>query len=614
MAIKQIVPIEITLIGDGSSTVFTFPLMNMYQNGGGDVIPVGGVGVVPSSIAVSNTPVAVTSSTIDSYGNITITLTSSLGDGTQATMEIDLYYTSGAISSTCTTPAQLITGTKSSNTAAPSSTNIGTLPALASATPTVATQGYQTSLTTDLLGNLKTSQTQTDMFGSPIFQSRDVQWQVNFSLGADATNITPTATGSGTISYTAVPGAVQINTTAAASSGYNLLSVGTFDYQVGFEWFSYFTVAFPSVTGSVGSQVGVANSYQRIGLYNNSSGTPSDGFFVGFEGASSFGISHFRAGRGQDSFSANSAVGIAISSFNGDKCSGSSSSFTSGGSPVAIDFTKINLFRLRGGWLGVGDVVLEVCSPDETWVVMHTFRNPNTLTQPYTSTTTWNYQADIQNTSSTTAISMFMGGGSFGSSGDETRITDAITPTWVVPTVRSVEHAQYLSSGYVTPTSGNYGPLQINSSGALNVNIASSSLTDPAETTGGTTAPSKVLVVGGKTTDSTAQYQPLPLTNSGVALIVGGQIQTGNAPTAVSVGITSATALSANTSRTSVILINTSANVISLGFGSNAAVLYSGVTLYSGGSVVLDVMDNVQQAITAIASVASSNLAIQEFN
>ena len=121
MAIKQVVPIEITLIGDGSSTVFTLPLANMYQNGTGSSFPVGGVGVVPSSIVVSNTPVAVTSATIDTYGNITITLTSALGNNILATMEVDLYYSSGAITSTSTNPTQAVNvqsnGTAITNTA-----------------------------------------------------------------------------------------------------------------------------------------------------------------------------------------------------------------------------------------------------------------------------------------------------------------------------------------------------------------------------------------------------------------------------------------------------------------------------------------------------------------
>ena len=104
MALKQLVPIEITLIGDGASTVFTFPLANMYQNGTGNSIPVGGVGTVPSSISIPNPPVAVTSSSIDAYGNVTITLTSALGSNVQATFELDLLFTSGGVTSTVSNP------------------------------------------------------------------------------------------------------------------------------------------------------------------------------------------------------------------------------------------------------------------------------------------------------------------------------------------------------------------------------------------------------------------------------------------------------------------------------------------------------------------------------
>lgn len=102
--------------------------------------------------------------------------------------------------------------------------------------------------------------------------------------------------------------------------------------------------------------------------------------------------------------------------------------------------------------------------------------------------------------------------------------------------------------------------------------------------------------------------------NSDGTISVKGPIQTGNAPTVATVGITSATVLAANSSRTAAVFVNNSANVMSLGFGSNAAVLYSGVTLYQGGSLVLEATDNVQQAVQAIASGASSSLGVQEFN
>jgi len=464
-----------------------------------------------------------------------------------------------------------IVGNKTSNSAPPGSTNVGVLPALAYNQPVVEAQGNQVALTTDLQGNLRIIQSQTDLFGTPVVQIRDAQWQVNHSLGADATNITPTLTNSGTISYTAIPGACQLSTAGAVSSGANLLSVGTLDYQVGFEWFQIFTVAFPSVTGAVGSQVGASNSYMRIGFYNNSGGNPLDGFFVGFEGNSLFGITHFRAGTGQDSFSLNTSPGIPITSFNGDQCAGGSSisSFTSAGTPIAIDFTKQNLFRMRGGWLATGNVVLEVMSPDETWVTMHTFRNPNVLTQPYTSTTNWNYQVDCQNNASSTATNtMFVCGASFGSSSSETRITDAITPAWMVPTVRDAAFAQYLSSGYASPSSGNWGPLQMDVSGNLKVAAAS------------------------------APYAAA-----------------GNAPAIVSISTSSTPVLASNPLRKGCNLVNMSFETISLAFGANAAVLYSGATLGPGGTFWMDSFDFTTAAINAISTNAAQGgyLGVQEF-
>jgi hypothetical protein len=644
MAIRQLVPIEITLLGDGSSTTFVFPAQNLWQNGTGGSNPPVANGTVPTAVQVPNPPIAITSSTVDADGNITITFTAAPTNGVQYTMEVDLLFPSGAITSTSATPVPpvniwangtaltqtggslnvnitggssgnpsvgttgtaaptsateigiivsgnlvgvsssnpmpiagiktnnnaapganndgvlpaivapsnttyptyaagnqvalvtdlagntnvdlqywggsdlgaaanfgttpgaviagsvnaslfagttalsqtggslnvdvtntvVVSGSLTNNNAAPAAINVGVLGSVASATPQVATQGNLVTTTTDLQGNLRVafSGKDTDALGTVVVQTRDAQWQVNNSLGPDSTNITPTLTGSGTISYTAFPGAVTLSTTAVASSGANLLSTTTLDYQIVFEWFCYFTVGFPSVTGAVGSQVGAAGSHQRIGLYN---GAPTDGFFVGFEGGSSFGITQFQNGVGQGSFSANSAVGIPIASFNGDKCSGTAgSAFTSGGSPIAIDFTKMNLFRIRGAWLGVGLVMLEVACPDGSWVTMHTFRNPNSLTQPYTATNNFNWQVDLQNTTNATNLQMVMGGAAFGTDASlgETRITDPLTNTAIVPTVRSAVWGQYNSSA-PTATSGQYTALQTDANANLRVSPAS---------------------------------------------------------------------------------------------------------------------------------------------
>jgi len=94
-----------------------------------------------------------------------------------------------------------------------------------------------------------------------------------------------------------------------------------------------------------------------------------------------------------------------------------------------------------------------------------------------------------------------------------------------------------------------------------------------------------------------------------------GATLTMSAPDAATVGAASAEAVAANTSRRYLLLVNTSSNVISLGFGSNAAVLHSGITLNAnGGSYeISEAAGNLTtQAINAIAGAAGSNLSIQE--
>lgn len=101
-------------------------------------------------------------------------------------------------------------------------------------------------------------------------------------------------------------------------------------------------------------------------------------------------------------------------------------------------------------------------------------------------------------------------------------------------------------------------------------------------------------------------------TAQGVPVRLVRGILTPTAPTAFSVGISSAIALAANPLRKGLVLVNTSGNVISLGFGTDA-ILASGVTLAAGASWTLSDADFTNLAVFAIASSGSSNLAIQEF-
>lgn len=134
------------------------------------------------------------------------------------------------------------------------------------------------------------------------------------------------------------------------------------------------------------------------------------------------------------------------------------------------------------------------------------------------------------------------------------------------------------------------------------------------------------LVVSDSITNGTNIVTGLRLTNaqpvhvavvdsSGSQVIpTGRNVQTPNAPTKATIGVTSAQALASNSSRTGLVMVNTSGtNNISLGFGANAAVLNNGITLIPGAVWVMDAFTFTTQAIMAIAAGASTNLSIQEF-
>jgi len=83
-------------------------------------------------------------------------------------------------------------------------------------------------------------------------------------------------------------------------------------------------------------------------------------------------------------------------------------------------------------------------------------------------------------------------------------------------------------------------------------------------------------------------------------------------PLAATVGTTSAQVLAANTARQGAVFTNTSLGIIYFGIGATA-VVGSGITLYPGGVWVMDEFNFTQSAINAISTLASSNLAIEEF-
>src|SRR5271157_2244299 len=113
MAIKQIVPIYITLLGDGASTTFVFPVQNLFQQGFGCSVPFGVTGSIPSSATANNPPYPVTGVAVDANGNITITFTSA-PPAVEFQVELDITFNSGSATSSTPTVSQNVTLTGTS--------------------------------------------------------------------------------------------------------------------------------------------------------------------------------------------------------------------------------------------------------------------------------------------------------------------------------------------------------------------------------------------------------------------------------------------------------------------------------------------------------------------
>jgi hypothetical protein len=322
----------------------------------------------------------------------------------------------------------------------------------------ILTQGENSPQSITLTGSLRTKDRSTSVVGDGIITGvRYNQIEINFSQAFNATLITNTTDGT-------YGSAVQANgcatySTGAAAGGYARgISVQQLSYRPGHEWYCLFTAAFTA---------GAAGSHQRIGPYNS-----TDGFWIGYEGTS-FGVTQYQ-NSALVGGTANSAPSVARASFNGDPCNGTTSSaFTSGGTPVALNLAKINVYRIHGAWFGTAAVVLEVFSPDGEWIVLHTFRFPNTLTLPYAYSTNWNIEVDVTNTTNATNLALVTPCLGMGTTDTTLPINTTVTDQTLAQFTRTVITGKTPSGSYQNVLTDGNGNLITTAPSSVNNSLAS---------------------------------------------------------------------------------------------------------------------------------------------
>jgi len=504
-------------------------------------------------------------------------------------------------------------------------------------------------LPTDPNGNVLTNVTNEDIFSQLVTGSRYNYVATSFTSGvlniADVATVSTTGTGTSVLN----PGQALFESGTGTTSSVTAQSLTSVIYNPGFEIYSMFTAAFTTPTSSA--------STQFIGFWD----LTNNGFYIGYNGLT-FSTVVMNGG---------TATYTAKSSWNGDPLNGSATSkFTSGGTPVAINFTYLNVYRIRFGWLGAAPIVFEVLSPDGVWVVFNTILQPNTSSTPSIQNPNLPISLSITKTSSdstnlTIATSCWAAGRTTATNA-EVDLVNFVAADWTSSTTLnaavttsciSAGNASFavvtsgtISGGAITfeatPDGVNWFSLNVVNVSGVPTAISSYTLTGGSNIweifvggylevrirlstviSGSGTA--KVMVRPTPTATNFAQQvfqssgsnlhvnvDSLPSLPTGSNTI--GTVATVNtvsgpeAPTFATVGTSSAQILAANALRKGVIFTNTSVNNISLAFGANSAVLYSGITLIPYATFAMDSFSFTTEAVNAIASSSSSNLAIQE--
>lgn len=305
--------------------------------------------------------------------------------------------------------------------------------------PDFATEATLLNVNSALSSGLKAT-INSDVLGVAVMGQRNNEVEISFFSAFNTDLITNTTASGGSATITG--GHARYRTGTNATGAAKGVSVYSCKYRPAHEQYAFFTAAFTA---------GVANSYQRIGLFDT-----NNGFFIGYEGAS-FGVT-LRTGTA-DTF-------VARASWNGDPLDGSSGSlFTRGGIPEAINLTYSNLYRIRFAWLGSASILFEAFSPDGGWITFHTIRVPNSQLNPSIQNPELPVTIDIAKTSGVSDLSLYSACVAAGTTSDVFPINESLNDYSLAKLTRSV------ITGETTAGGGGFVNVKVNPSGALTISL-----------------------------------------------------------------------------------------------------------------------------------------------
>jgi len=197
-----------------------------------------------------------------------------------------------------------------------------------------------------------------ETFGAAIVAHRSTSLSVDWTLSFALNPVSTVASGGGTGNQS--NGQAQLNTGVAVTAAFLAQTKQRINYQNAREIYAIFTAAFTTPTSGA--------SFQRAGIYDT-----NNGFYVGYAGVA-FSLTIRTAAINVD---------VPQASFNVDTLLGAAgSTFTNSGTPAALNPTRLNVYRIRFGWLGGATITFQIMSPDGNWVTFHRIQAPNSAVTP----------------------------------------------------------------------------------------------------------------------------------------------------------------------------------------------------------------------------------------